>query len=56
MTKFSEYLQDKSDSRNFERLQKEVERLREIDKRKSEYVYKLWSEEQKCSLPGCCNK
>ena len=34
----------------------EIQRLKEIDNRRSEHVYKLWSEEQKCSLPGCCNK
>jgi len=38
MTKFSEYLQDKSDSRNLERLQKEIQRLRDLDKRKAERV------------------
>ena len=34
-------------------LQTEIARLEGIDKRRSEYVNKLWSEEQKCTLPGC---
>ena len=37
-------------------LQTEIARLQGVDKRRSEYVDKLWSEEQKCTLPGCCNK
>ena len=37
-------------------LQTEIARLQGVDKRRSEYVNKLWSEEQKCTLPGCCNK
>ena len=36
-------------------LQTEIARLEGIDKRRSEYVNKLWSEEQKCNLPGCCS-
>jgi hypothetical protein len=40
----------------FKWYQAEIARLKEIDKRRSEYVFKLWSEEQKCTLPGCCNK
>ena len=36
--------------------QAEIARLQGVDKRRSEYVDKLWSEEQKCTLPGCCNK
>ena len=36
-------------------LQIEIARLEGIDKRRSEYVNKLWSEEQKCTLPGCCS-
>ena len=38
MTKFSEYLQDKSDSRNLERSQKEVERLGKLSKQTAESV------------------
>ena len=37
-------------------LKAEIARLQGVDKRRSEYVDKLWSEEQKCTLPGCCNK
>jgi hypothetical protein len=61
MTKFSEYLQDKSDSRNLERLQKEIQRLRRIDKRRSENVEARYIAETKtggvatCWLPGHCN-
>ena len=39
----------------FKWYQAEIARLQGVDKRRSEYVDKLWSEEQKCTLPGCCN-
>jgi len=38
MTKFSEYLQDKSDSRNLERSQKEIQRLRDLDNLTTERI------------------
>ena len=46
MTKFSEYLQDKSDSRNLERSQKEVERLRKLSKQTAESVEASYIAEQ----------
>ena len=36
-------------------LKAEIARLQGVDKRRSEYVNKLWSEEQKCTLLGCCS-
>ena len=49
MTKFSEYLQDKSDSRNLERSQKEVERLRKLSKQTAESVEASYIAEIKAS-------
>ena len=44
MTKFSEYLQDKSDSRNLERSQKEIQRLRDLDNLTTERIARVLDE------------
>ena len=44
------------DKERFEWYQKEIQRLRELDKRRSDKVRATYTEKKECWLPGCCNK
>jgi len=36
--------------------QKEIQRLKELDKRRADRVRATYTIEKECWLPGCCNK